>query len=160
MLEHARKYNFRFGDRKIVISQAVHDSQWQVYAKAFAFALYHKKYPTIQIEAKVDERFQPDLSAAGLDGSSLVFWCECGNVSMAKVEKLFKKYRNAHFVFVKEEKDLPLFEKNLKRYTKDMPRLPVVDIALYPPHFHEWWVSSEGDVFLPPDEVNVIHWHK
>jgi hypothetical protein len=41
-----------------------------------------------------------------------------------------------------------------------MPTLPDVDIAVYPPHFHEWWVSEDGDVYLPPDEVKIIHWHE
>jgi hypothetical protein len=158
MLEHTRKCNFRFGDKKIVISKSTHDSEWQVYAKALAFAMYHKKYPSLRIEAKVDERFQPDLSAEGYDGKML-FWCECGTVSMEKVEKLIKKYRGAHFVFIKNERDVPMFEKHLQRQLKNIPSLPLMDIVIYPPMFHEWWVSEEGDVFLPPDEVKIIRWH-
>ena len=105
MLEHTRKYTFRFGKKKIVFNKASHETELHVYAKALVYALYHKRYPTLRVEAKVDERYQPDLNALDYDGAML-FWAECGNVSMNKVEKLFKKYRQSHFVFVQEEHDL------------------------------------------------------
>lgn len=130
-----------------------------VYAKALAYELYHRQYRSMRVEAKVDERFQPDLSATSYDGT-MVFWAECGNVSIDKIEKLFKKYRQAHFVFVKEEKDVPVFEKQLEKRTKDIPSLPLIDIVIYPPQFKEWWISEEGDVFLPREEVTIRRFNK
>ena len=158
MLEHSRKFTFRFGTRKVVFNKGPQEPEFNLYAKALAFALYHKQYRSLRVEAKVDERFQPDLSASGYDGTMLL-WVECGNVSMNKVEKLFKKYRKALFVFVKEAKDLPAFEKIFAKSTKDMRSLPPVDIVIYPEHFAEWWVSEEGDVFIPKEEVNIIRWN-
>ena len=154
-----RKYTFRFGNKKIIFNKAEFEPEIQVFAKALVFALFHKKYRSLRVEAKVDERFQPDLSASDYDGTML-FWAECGNVSLAKVEKLFKKFRRAHFVFVKERFEIPTFEKNLLRRVKDMRTLPLVDIVVYPEKFAEWWVSEEGDVFIPPEEVEIINWHK
>ena len=61
-------------------------------------------------------------------------------------------------MFIKEEKDIATFEKNLNRYLKDMRRLPPVDIVVYPEHFHEWNVSEEGDVFIRKDDVTIIRW--
>ena len=158
MVEHNTKYTFRFKDKKIVFGKMAQDTEQSVYAKALVYALYYKEYPTIRVEAKIDERFQPDLCAVGYDGTML-FWAECGNVSFSKIEKLFKKYRKAHYVFVKEEKEIPTFEKNLKRYLKDVHTLPLVDIVVYPENFKEWWVSEEGDVFIRKDDVNIIHWN-
>lgn len=158
MLEHSRKFTFRFGDKKIVFGKNAHETEFHVYAKALVFALYHKNYPTIRVEAKLDDRFQPDLSAVGYDGAML-FWAECGNVSLNKVEKLFKKYRQAHYVFVKEEQDVPLYQKQLEKQLKDMRSLPLVDIVIYPEHFHEWNVSPDGDVFIRKDDVSIIRWH-
>ena len=158
-LEQNRKYTFRFGNKKIIFNKAAFEPEIQVFAKALVYALYHKKYRSIRVEAKVDERFSPDLSASGYDGTML-FWAECGNVSLAKVEKLFKKFRQAHFVFVKEKYEIPTFEKNLLRRVKDMRSLPLVDIVVYPEHFADWWVSEEGDVFVPPEEVEIIRWHE
>lgn len=152
------KYTFRFGNKKIIFNKASHEPEIQVFAKALVYALYHKKYRSLKVEAKVDERFQPDLSATDYDGKML-FWAECGNVSLAKVEKLFKKYRHAHYVFVKERYEIPTFEKNLTRYLKDLRTLPLVDIVVYPEKFAEWWVSAEGDVFIPPEEVEIINWN-
>ena len=159
MVEHSAKHTFRFKNKKIVIGKTAHETEFHVYAKALVYALYHKDYPTIRVEAKCDERFQPDLSAVGYDGTML-FWAECGNVSFSKIEKLFKKYRQAHYVFVKEEHEVPAFEKNLKRYLKDLRALPLIDIVIYPEHFHEWNVSGEGDVFIRKDDVNIIRWHE
>ena len=158
MLKHNKKYTFRFGTKKIVFNQNYNEPDFHVYAKALVYALFHKQYPTIRVEANVDERFNPDLSASSFDGT-MIFWAECGNVSMDKLEKLFKKYRQAHFVFVKKEKDIAIFEKHLQKRAKDIHSLPLIDIIIYPEHFEEWWVSEEGDVYLPKDEVNIIHFH-
>ena len=159
MLEHNTKYTFRFGDKKIVVGKLANEPDFQPYAKALGYAMYHKKYPTIRVEAKIDERFQPDLSAASYDGT-IIFWLEIGTVSLNKIEKLFKKYRQAHFVFIKEEADVAVFQKNLDKIAKEVHTLPLVDIVIYPIHFHEWWVSPDGDVFLPKDEVTTIRWHE
>ena len=158
-MEHNRKYTFRFKDKKIIISKLSYESEFHPHAKALVFALYHKEYPTIRVEAKIEDRFQPDLSAEGYDGTML-FWSEVGNVSISKIEKLFKKYRQAHFVFVKEERDVANFQKQLDRMSKDMISLPLVDIAVYPEHFQDWYVSGEGDVYIPRDEVKTLRWNE
>lgn len=156
--DHNRKYTFRFGKTKMVFAKMSFETEFHVYSKALVYALYHKRYPTIKVEAKLEGRFQPDLSAEDYDGTML-FWAECGNVSMTKVEKLFKKYRKAHFLFVKEANDIPLFEKQMAKMTKDFKSLPLVDIIAYPEHFQEWNVSEEGDVYINKDDVTMISWH-
>jgi hypothetical protein len=158
MLEHTRKFTFRFGKTKIVFNKSAHETEFHVYARALVFALYHKQYPTLKVEARVDERFQPDLTAVDYDGT-MIFWAECGNVSLTKIEKLFKKYRKAHYVFVREKKDLEAFVRNLDRMAKGMASLPLVDILVYPEHFHEWNVSDEGDVYISKGDVETIGWH-
>ena len=158
-MEHNRKYIFRFKDKRIVFNKLANEPEFYPFAKALAYALYHKDYPTIRAEAKVDDRFQPDLNALGYDGAML-FWAEVGTISLTKIEKLFKKYRQAHFVFVKEQKDVPIFTKNLDKIAKDMHSLPLVEIVVYPEHFHEWNVSEEGDVFILKEDVTIIPWHE
>ena len=158
MAEHNRKYTFRFKDKRIVFNKLAHEPEFQPFAKALVYALYHKEYPTIRVEAKLDDRFQPDLNAFAYDGT-MVFWAEVGQVSVPKIGKLFKKYRQAHFVFVKEEKDVAIFQKHLDRMAKDMHSLPLVEIVVYPEHFHEWNVSEEGDVFIRKEDVTIIPWH-
>jgi len=160
MPEHSHKYTFRFKDKKVVFNQLAHETEFYPFAKALVYALYHKDYPTIRVEAKVDERFQPDLNAFDLDGTTMLFWSEVGNVSINKIEKLFKKYRQAHFVFVKEPTDVPAFKKQLDKMSKDMHTLPRVDIVVYPEHFQEWNVSGEGDVFIRKDEVTIISYNE
>jgi len=123
------------------------------------YALYHKEYPTLRVEVKLEDRYQPDLCAASYDGE-MVFWGECGKVSINKVEKLFKKYRHAHYVFVKEEKDVPLFIKQMDKMAKDLRTLPLVDIVVYPEKFAEWNISEEGDVYINRDDVKIIRWHE
>lgn len=156
--EQNKKYTFRFSGTKIIFSRSPHETEFHVYAKALVYALFHKRYPTIRVEAKIDDRFQPDLSAEDYDGT-MILWAECGHVSFTKIEKLFKKYRKAHFVFVKEEREIPLFKKQLDKMAKDMRSLPLVDIIIYPEHFQEWNVSEEGDVYINKDDLNIISWH-
>ena len=157
--EQSHKFTFRFKDKKVVFNKAPSDPDFYPFAKALAYALYHKKYPTIRVEAKVDERFQPDLNAFSYDGT-MIFWAEVGSVSINKIEKLFKKYRQTHFVFVKEEKDVANFTKQLDKLAKDASALPLVDIVVYPEHFAEWNVSEEGDVFVDKKDVTIISWHE
>src|SRR3989338_3634519 len=127
MLEHNRKYIFRFKDKRMVFSRLAHEAAFHPFAKALVYALYHKEYPTLRAEAKLEDRFQPDLNAFSYDGT-MVFWAEVGNVSIHKIEKLFKKYRQAHFVFVKEEKEVDAFKKQRDKMAKDMRTRPLVDI--------------------------------
>ena len=159
MVEHNKKYIFRFKDKRIIFNKLAHESEFHPFAKALVYALYHKTYPTIRVEAKIDDRFQPDLNAFGYDGTML-FWAEVGKVSINKIEKLFKKYRKAHFVFVKEQKDLEIFQKQLDKMAKDMRSLPLVEIVVYPEHFQEWNVSEEGDVFIRKEDVDIMAWHE
>jgi hypothetical protein len=156
---HNRKYTFRFKEKKVIFNKLAHESEFHPFAKALVYALYHKEYPTLRVEAKINDRFQPDLNAVGFDGTML-FWAEVGPVSLTKIEKLFKKYRKAHFVFIREEKESGIFQKQLDKMAKDMHRLPWVDIVVYPVHFHEWNVSDEGDVFIRKEDVTIIPWHE
>jgi uncharacterized protein YaeQ len=156
--QHHKKFTFRFNDKKIIISKTAHETEFHVFAKALAYFFYHKQYPTLRVEAKLDEeRFQPDLCAVDYDGS-MALWVEVGKVSLPKIEKLFKKYRQAHYVFVKERRELEMFLAHMDKTFKKVPRLPVVDIVIYPEHFHDWYVSEEGDVFIPAEEVEVVSW--
>ena len=160
MPEHSQKYTFRFKDKKVIFSKLAHETEFHPFDKALAFALYHKDYPTIRAEAKVDKRFAPDLNAFDLDGTTMLFWAEVGNVSINKIEKLFKKYRRAHFVFVKEQEDVEPFKKQLDKMSKDMRSLPRVEIVIYPEKFQEWNVTNEGDVFIRKDDVTIISWNE
>ena len=154
---HNRKFTFRFKDKKLVIAKKEHESEFHVYAKALCYELYHKQYPNMRIEANLEDRYQPDLSAEGYDGTML-FWGECGKVSMDKIEKLFKKYRRARFVFIKEESEIPRFIEQLNKRFKKFSSSPKVDIVTYHEHFHDWYVSPEGDVFMPREEVEITEW--
>jgi hypothetical protein len=160
MDKYNKKYTFSFKDKKVIFTKLAHETEFHPFAKALVYSLYHKDYPTIRAEVKMDEeRFQPDLNAIDYDGTML-FWAEVGNFSLAKMEKLFKKYRKTHFVFVKEEKDVAAFEKHLNKIAKDMKSYPHVEIIVYPKHFHDWNVSEEGDVFIKRKDVEIISWHE
>ena len=89
----------------------------------------------------------------------MLFWLECGNVFMIKVEKFFKKYCLVHFLFVKEECDIQLFLKQFEKMIKDFKSLLFVDILVYFEYFQEWNVSEEGDVYVNCDDVIVIFWN-
>ena len=159
MLNHNKKYTFAFGKRKIVFNKFHYETEFHPYAKALVYALFHKQYRSLRVELQLDDRYQPDLCALDYDGTML-FWAEVGNVSLGKIEKLFKKYRKAHFVFVKEQRDVPLFQKHLKKLEKDIHTFPLIDIVVFPPHFQEWHVSEEGDVYIRKEDVTIIRWNE
>ena len=150
---------FRFKDKKIVIAKKEHESEFHIFAKALCYALYYKQYPTMRVEAKLEGRYQPDLSAEDYDGTML-FWGECGKTSMDKIEKLFKLYRRARFVFVKKESEISKFIEQLDKRFKKSINVPEIEIVTYHEHFHDWYVSEEGDVFIPREEVEIQVWPK
>ena len=158
MFADNKKYNFSFNGTKIIISKKDHDTEFHPYAKALVYALYHTQYRTIRVEPQVDDRYTPDLCALD-DGGTVILWAEVGNFSLDKIEKLIKKYRRAHFVFVKEERDLLIFNKHLDKLAKEVHTLPLIEIIVYPEHFKDWNVSEEGDVFIRKEDVNIIRWH-
>ena len=86
MQPHSTKITLRFGDKKLVFGKTGYEPEFHLYAKVLVFALYHKQYPTLRVEPKLDDRFSPDLCAIGFDGAMLL-WAECGTVSMHKVDK-------------------------------------------------------------------------
>ncbi len=99
--ELRRKLTVRAQRQTLVLVKRPVESTKHVLQKALLWALYLPDYPGLRVEVPLPGtgRYKPDLLA--LDGERPVIWCECGVVSVAKLNDLLPRYRATHFVFSK-----------------------------------------------------------
>lgn len=76
------------------------ESYEHILMKALGFAMFSRKYPTLEIEVKVGLRYKPDLIAQNAAGAFL-FWGECGANSLRKTTWLLKHTRVERLVLFK-----------------------------------------------------------
>ncbi len=99
--ELRRKLTVRAHGQTLVLVKRPVESTEHVLQKALLWALYLPAYPGLRVEVPLPGagRYKPDLLA--FDGERPVIWCECGVVSVAKMNALLPRYRATHFVFSK-----------------------------------------------------------
>ncbi|CAA9212540.1 MAG: hypothetical protein AVDCRST_MAG26-169 [uncultured Chloroflexia bacterium] len=99
--ELRRKLTVRAHGQTLVLVKRPVESTEHVLQKALLWALYLPDYPGLRVEVPLpgSSRYKPDLLA--FDGERPVIWCECGVVSVAKLDALLPRYRATHFVFSK-----------------------------------------------------------
>jgi len=81
--------DFQLAGRKIRLWQRNGESYEHVLMKALGYAMFVRKYPTLEIETKVGLRYKPDLVARDAGGEFL-FWGEAGANSLRKTAWLLK----------------------------------------------------------------------
>lgn len=82
-------HGFELGGRKMRLWQNRGESYEHVLMKALGFAMFVRKYPSLEIERRVGLRYKPDLIAIATDGI-FDFWGECGINSIRKTAWLMK----------------------------------------------------------------------
>jgi hypothetical protein len=99
--ELRRKLTFRAHGQTLVLVKRPVESIEHVLQKALLWALYLPSYPGLRVEVPLPNasRYKPDLVA--FDGERPVIWCQCGVVSVAKLNDLLPRRRATHFVFSK-----------------------------------------------------------
>ncbi len=93
-------HNFNLAGEKIRLWQRPGETYEHILMKALGYAIFVKKYPTLEIEVRVGLRYKPDLIAADENGEFL-FWGECGLNSIRKTKWLLKHSRTEKLVLFK-----------------------------------------------------------
>jgi hypothetical protein len=93
-------HNFELNGEKIRLWQKQGENYEHILMKALGYAMFVKKFPSLEIETKVGLRYKPDLVAQDASGEFL-FWGECGLNSVRKTKWLLKHTRTEKLVLFK-----------------------------------------------------------
>jgi len=85
-------HDFQLAGQRVRLWQRNGESYEHVLMKALGYAMFARKYPTLEIETKVGLRYKPDLVARNAAGDFL-FWGEAGANSLRKTAWLLKHTR-------------------------------------------------------------------
>ena len=69
--------------------------------KALGYGMFVDEFPDLEVEQSVGLRYKPDLVARDRERDGILFWGECGQVTMRKVAWLLKHGRVERLVLFK-----------------------------------------------------------
>ena len=149
-----RKFTFKKNGKKIVFIKKSYESEAHVTAKAAVFGLYYSKYPGLGVEVNILDKYKPDLLMTD-DNDHPIFWAECGVVKKEKIRKLFKKYKDTHFVFAKFTKEIRQFSGMVKKEKEKSGHRSIIDIIKIPEN-PGTFISPDGSIDLRRKDCETI----
>lgn len=106
-------HDFQLAGKRMRLWQRQGESYRHILMKALGFAMFSRKYQTLEIEVRVGLRYKPDLIARNAAGEFL-FWGECGANSLRKTAWLLKHTRTQKLVLFKIGQNLEQLTKQLR----------------------------------------------
>ena len=106
-------HDFNLAGNRVRLWQRTGESYEHVLMKALGYAMYFKKFPTLEIEIKVGLRYKPDLIARNIAGDFL-FWGEAGANSIRKTSWILKHTRTEKLVLFKIGRNVASLIKQLR----------------------------------------------
>lgn len=149
-----RKWTLRSAGHQVVFIKNRNERAIHVYMKALLWALYLPKYPGVQVETRIGDRYKPDLVAVDETGRPK-FWAEAGHVSPEKLESLLKRYRDTHFVLGKWGEHLGQQLANIKKSVQGIRRNAPLDVIGFPSDSEERFIDSRGEVSVNLSDVTL-----
>lgn len=133
-----------------------------VWLKGFLWYLYLPQYPHAQVEKPIGHRFKPDVVAFAEPGVSYpqaqpLFWAEAGQVTLQKLQTLFRQFPATHFAVAKWGNLGPWFELLNKVVVPSRRRAPI-DLLFFPEDSLERFVAADHDIQLELPQVLVHRW--
>ncbi len=93
-------YRFQVAGRKLPLFKRKGESFEHVMLKALCYGLHAERFERLEVERPMGGRYTPDVVSVEEDGRVL-FWGECGQVSLRKAAWLAKHSGAAEIAFVK-----------------------------------------------------------
>jgi len=159
----ARRYNLRICGYNVIFYKTEFETDEHIIQKALVYALYAPTYGQLLVDVDANDKYRPDLVKFD-DCRMPVFWAECGKISVNKVIKLAKKYRDTHLVFAKPERELERFANEVREELSDIRRDKPIDMLGLPVDGAERFFDSDGNVIFTFEkcvkETIETVWHK
>lgn len=150
-----RKWTFRAHGRQVVFIKRSNERERHVLMKAFLWALYLPLYPDLSVEVRIGDRYKPDVVALDHDGRPL-FWAEAGQVGVAKIRSLVRRYRDTHFAIAKWDTRLEPYVRLVSNALEGLRRSAPLDLLCFPPDSAERFIDERGQIQLTYDEVDWV----
>lgn len=150
-----RKWTLRAGKKRIVLVKRRHERVEHVVMKALLWALYLPLYPDLTVEMSIGDRYKPDVVAVDTFGRPR-FWGEAGEISVAKIRSLARRYRQTHFAIAKWDTSLDPFIAILKDALDDLRRDAPFDLIRFPADSAERFIDDEGRIHITHADVEWI----
>lgn len=149
-----RKWTLRAHGQQVVFVKNPNERAIHVYMKAFLWALYLPKYPGVQVEVRVGDRYKPDVVDLAESGKPR-FWAEAGHVSPEKLTALLKRYRDTHFALGKWGANLGQQLSNIEKSVRGLRRAAPLDVIGFPTESAERFIDSNGEVSLDFSDITL-----
>lgn len=134
-----------------------------VWLKGFLWYLYLPRFPHVTVEKAIGHRYKPDVVAFADDWHAYpqhhpIFWGECGQVAIDKLETLFRQFPACHFAVAKWG-NLGPWDTLLSGVQVAGKRRAPVDLLHFPEDSLERFVDTGGAINLELSEVLVRRWN-
>ena len=102
-----RQLRFRVDGIPLNLFKHKGKSTHQVYLQVLVYALYRAKYPSLEIEPKLQFKYSPCVASLDLTGA-VEFWAQCGIVPPEQVAYVLKHTAAQEVVLAIEDLDVDL----------------------------------------------------
>jgi len=153
-----RKWTLRAGDRQVVLVKKPYESTEHVVMKALLWALYLPDYPDLTVEVSIGDRYKPDVVALSEQGPPR-FWGEAGDVSVAKIRSLARRYRDTHFALAKWNTRLEPTIAIVTDAVAHLNRRAPVDLLSFPADSAERFVDDDGRIRIARQDLDWVRLH-
>jgi uncharacterized protein YaeQ len=97
-----RQLRFRVEGKSIHLFKHKGESTHQVYLRILVYALYHDRYPELEIEPKLSLKYHPCVASADWTGE-VKFWAQCGQVPVEQIAYVLKHTEADEVAFLKRQ---------------------------------------------------------
>jgi len=150
-----RKWTLRAYDRRVVFIKRRHERTEHVVMKALLWALYLPRYPDLSVEVSIGDRYKPDVVAVDAFGRPL-FWGEAGEIGVAKIRSLARRYRRTHFAIAKWDTRLDPFIAIVEGALAGLRREAPFDLISFPADSAERFIDDEGRIHIRHADVEWV----
>jgi hypothetical protein len=147
-----RKWTLRAHGQQVVFVKRAHEHATHVLMKALLWALYLPTYPDIVVEIAIGDRYKPDLVALEPGGSPR-FWGEAGQVSVAKIRSLTRRYRATHFALAKWDIRLAPLMDTVATALARARRTAPFDLICFPADSAARFINEQGEIHLTHTDI-------
>jgi hypothetical protein len=155
-----RKWKLYAHDQHIVIVNGRQERLAHPLMKAFLWALYLPDYPNITVEIRIGDKYKPDVvafpGALGQREGKPVFWGEAGQVGMAKIRSLARRYPTTHLAIAKWETRLAPLAEIVADALDGVDRSAPFDLLNFPADSAERFIDEHGNISLTQADVEWL----
>jgi uncharacterized protein YaeQ len=150
-----RKWTLRAGDRQVVLVKKPYESTEHVVMKALLWAIYLPDYPELAVEVPVGDRYKPDVVALDAHGQ-VRFWGEAGDVGVAKIRSLARRYRGTHFALAKWNTRLEPVVAVVMDAMAGLERRATLDLLAFPADSAERFIDDHGQIRIVRQDLDWV----